>query len=85
MIGVTWVVLVLPLFLKRPKLYQNQNLINRIHPQFWNGNGGYRRADLAGTTTKRAFWNGSFSRKVAGRRPLTGVVYPRPKIKRTSS
>lgn len=71
--------------LEEPKLYTSQTLINRIHPQFWNGNGGYRRADLAGTTTKRAFWRGSFTRKVAGRRPLTGVVYPRPKIRRTSS
>ena len=47
-------------------------------------NGHHRMTDLCGTTTKRAFFSGKgFERSQSqGRRPETGGVYPRPKIRR---
>ena len=43
-------------------------------------NGGFQFAELAGTTTKRAFFNakGFNRRHTRGRRPRAGVMYPRP-------
>lgn len=58
----------------------------RIDPNVASGNGGYTLAELAGTTNKRVFWNAqSFNRDMTdGRRPASGGVYPRPKIRRSS-
>lgn len=50
-------------------------------------NGNFRiGGDLLGTTTKRVFLNAqSFNRtQTQSKRPITGKVYPRPKIKRTN-
>jgi hypothetical protein len=48
-------------------------------------NGGYQFGDLVGTTTKRVFLNAqSFDRsQTQSKRPTSGKVYPRPRIKRT--
>lgn len=59
--------------------YSVNTIRNGIYP-----NGSFRLADLAGTTTKRGFFNAqSFSRIfTTGKRPVSGAVYPRPKIKK---
>jgi hypothetical protein len=58
--------------------------VNHIQDGFWSPNGGFRLAELAGTTTKRAFLNAqSFDRKYTqGKRPQSGTLYPRSKIRR---
>ncbi len=47
------------------------------------GNGGYAFTELAGTTNLRAFLNASQfnTSNTKGKRPFTGVVYPRPNLK----
>jgi hypothetical protein len=59
--------------------------VNRIQNGVSSPNGGFRLAELAGTNRKRAFLNAqSFSRSsTQGKRPPTGAVYPRSRIKRT--
>ena len=65
---------------------QITNWVEHIENGFWTPNGGFRIAELAGTTTKRAFLDAqSFPRsQTEGKRPSSGRAYPRPKIKRTS-
>ena len=61
------------------------NNVNQIRDGVSNANGGYRFGELAGTTTKRCFINAqSFDRsQTQNKRPVSGKVYPRPKIRRT--
>lgn len=61
------------------------SFVNHIENGFWSPNGGFRFTELLGTTTKRAFLDAqSFSRnQTQGKRPTSGGVYPRPKIRRT--
>lgn len=56
--------------------------VNTIQDGVGSPNGSFTLADLAGTTSKRAFLNAkSFSRTYTyGKRPSTGKVYPRTKI-----
>lgn len=60
------------------------NYVNHIQDGVWSPNGGFRFSELAGTTTKRCFINAqSFDRiQTFGKRPISGRVYPRPKIRR---
>lgn len=45
------------------------------------GNGGYKFNELAGTTNLRAFFDDKKSNKILyGKRPISGLVYPRPKL-----
>ena len=70
--------------------YSNSNLIspynwlNHIQNSFWSPNGGFRFIELAGTTSKRVFLDvQSFLRnQTQGKRPISGAVYPRPKIRK---
>jgi hypothetical protein len=61
-----------------------KNFVNWIQNGFFSPNGGFRLGELAGTTPKRSFLNAqSFNRSnTTGKRPITGAVYPRPKIRR---
>jgi hypothetical protein len=58
--------------------------VNWIQNNFYSPNGGFRLGELAGTTTKRAFFNAqSFQRnQTQGKRPVSGAAYPRTKIRR---
>lgn len=63
--------------------YTGKRNLHQIQINF-SPNGQYRFTELAGTTTKRVFFNSqSFNRSnTEGRRPRNKAVYPRPKIRK---
>ena len=68
----------------RPTEMEDTTAVNTVD-QNYSINGTIQLSNLAGTTTKRAFFNAKgFDRVLSqGRRPQEGAVYPRPKIRRS--
>jgi hypothetical protein len=68
----------------RPTEMEDDSPVNSVD-QGYSLNGNIQLSNLAGTTTKRAFFNAKGFDRVSsqGRRPQEGGVYPRPKIRRS--
>jgi len=68
----------------RPTEMEDTTAVNTVDDNY-SINGTIQLSNLAGTTTKRAFFNAKgFDRVLSqGRRPQEGAVYPRPKIRRS--
>lgn len=64
-------------------IYEYRGYIHQIQNDIYP-NGDFKLTELAGTTTKRVFFNSqSFNRSnTEGRRPRNKAVYPRPKIRK---
>jgi hypothetical protein len=72
---------IIVLLIKSQSEYPNADALLRIQSSGTSGNGGFQFAELAGTPKFFAFLDtrGYSREQTNGRRPTSGVMYPRPR------